>query len=162
MIYKKNITYGFCIVDIVDLKKKFQHKICFKKKHLFLKLKNSPTQSLTNRLTKKGNFLKVYKVLKKFYFQYILQKKFQSISLSSNFLFFFFKYNSFKDFDRVLLWKYNQLDCMFSFKAKKVKKKKNKLDFLFITGIKRVLMCINIIKYLVLIKKKIKNNLCVF
>ena len=47
---------------------------------------------------------------------------------------------------------------MFSFKAKKVKKKKNKLDFLFITGIKRVLMCINIIKYLVLIKKKRKKK----
>lgn len=47
---------------------------------------------------------------------------------------------------------------MFSFKAKKVKKKKNKLDFLFITGIKRFLMCINIIKYLVLIKKKRKKK----
>ena len=76
---------------------------------------------------KRGNFLKIYKLLKQFYYKYLLQNKFTSISLTSNYMFFFKKYQSFRDFDRVLLWKYNSLDCMFTTKTRKIKKKKKKI-----------------------------------
>jgi hypothetical protein len=80
----------------------------------------------------------------------------------SNFLFFYNKYQSFRDFDRVLLWKYNALDCMFTAKTRKIKKKKKKkfnLSLVFITGLKRTLLCVNIIKYVTLLnlRKKKKN-----
>ena len=119
-----NIKYNFCISNILEIKKKFQHKICYKKKYSFLNLKDNPTKSISTRLTKKGNFLKIYKFIKKFYLSHMLKTKYKSIPLSSSFLFFFNKYKSFRDFDRVLFWKYIQLDCMFSVKVKKIKKKK--------------------------------------
>ena len=118
----------------------------------------------------KGNFLKMYKLLKQFYYKFMLQKKFKKIPKDCSFLFFFYKYNSFKDIDRVLLWKFNMLDCMFSVKTRKKKKKKlknlkkKKLNFsvnlLYITGIKRILLCITFIKLLMLLKcKKKRKNL---
>jgi hypothetical protein len=80
----------------------------------------------------------------------------------SNFLFFYNKRQSFKNFDKVLLWKYNSLDCIFNAKSKKFKKKKKEqptIKLVFITGIKRTLLCINIIKYIILLnlKRKKKN-----
>lgn len=93
------------------------------KKNMFLNLKHTPTYALTNRLSKRGNFLKTYKILKFFFYKRLLEKDFKKISIMSNFLFFFNKYSSFKDLDRVLMWKYSILDCMFSNKIKKLKKK---------------------------------------
>lgn len=158
-----SVNTGFCVINLLENKKKFQHKICYKKKYWFLNLKNNTSQSLANRLLKRGNFLKIYKILKKFYYKHLLQTKFNSISLTSNYMFFFKKYQSFRDFDRVLLWKYNSLDCMFTTKTRKIKKKKKKnynLNLLFITGIKRTLLCINIIKYLILMNvHRRKKNL---
>lgn len=119
-----NIKFSFCMKDILENKQNFQYKFCYKKKYRFLNLKNSPSKALTNRLMKRGNFLKIYKLIKKFYYIFILRQKFSSIPLMSNFLFFFKKYQSFRDFDRVLLWKYSVLDCMFTAKTRKIKKKK--------------------------------------
>lgn len=162
LLFCKNIKTNFCVSDLLEEKKKFQYKICYKKKYSFLNLKNLPSQALSNRLMKQGNYLKIYKLLKKFYYDYILRSKFSEIPLMSNFLFFYNKHQSFKDFDRVLLWKYNSLDCMFNAKTRKIKNKKKKkfnLNLIFIKGIKRTLLCINIIKYIILLnlKKKKKN-----
>ena len=162
IFFSTNIKYNFCVENILENKQAFQYKFCYKKKYNFLNLKHSPSQSLTNRLMKSGNFLKIYKLLKKFYYLYTLRNKFKSIPLMSNFLFFFNKYQSFRDFDRVLLWKYNSLDCMFTAKTRKIKKKKKKfnLNLLFITGLKRTLLCINIIKYIILMNlRRRKKNL---
>jgi len=150
----------FCIVTLLENKKNFQYKLCFKKKLSFLNLKNTPSISLTNRLMKRGNFLKIYKVLKKFYYKYLLQEKFSSISQASNYMFFYKKYHSFRDFDRVLLWKYTTLDCMFSVKTRKKigKNKKTSINYLFIQGLKRLLLCINLIKYTILMNVRRKNK----
>lgn len=160
--FSSKIKFSFCVNDILENKQNFQYKFCYKKKYKFLNLKNSPTQALSNRLMKRGNYLKIYKLVKRFYYDFILRQKFKSIPLMSNFLFFFKKYQSFRDFDRVLLWKYNSLDCMFTAKTRKIVKKKKKkfnLNLLFITGLKRTLLCINIIKYIVLmnLKRRKKN-----
>ena len=144
------------------MKESFRYKMCYQKKYNFLNFKNLPSQAIANRLMKRGNYLKIYKLLKKFYYTYILRQKFSSIPLMSNFLFFYKKYQSFKDFDRVLLWKYNMLDCMFTAKNRKIKKNKKKnynLNLLFITGLQRTILCINILKYVILmnLKRKKKN-----
>lgn len=158
-----NIKFNLCVVNLLENKKKFQHKFCYKKKYFFLNLKNNTSQSLATRLMKRGSFLKIYKLLKKFYYKYVLRTKFQSIPIGSNYMFFFNKYQSFRDLDRVLFWKYNSLDCMFTTKTRKSSKKKKKnynLNLLFITGIKRTLLCINIIKYLILMNvHRRKKNL---
>jgi hypothetical protein len=97
------INYSFCVIDVLENKKLLQYKICYKKKYKFLNLKNSTSQALSNRLMKRGNFLKIYKLLRKFFYNNVLKQKFSSIPLMSNFLFFYNKYQSFRDFDRVLL-----------------------------------------------------------
>jgi hypothetical protein len=52
---------------------------------------------------------------------------------------------------------------MFTAKTRKIKKKKKKkfnLNLLFITGLKRTLLCINIIKYIILMNlRRRKKNL---
>lgn len=155
--------YNFCLNDLADMRQNFKHKICYKKKYSFLNLKHTPTYALTNRLMKKGNFLKTYKTLKSFYYKDMLRGSFNQIPIMSNFLFFYNKYHAFKDLDRVLIWKYNQLDCMFSAKTRKIKqkkkeKKKQNVKLVFITGIKRVLLCINFIKYVILLRCKRKKK----
>lgn len=157
-----NINFFFCVKDLLETKESFQYKMCYQKKYNFLNFKNLPSQAIANRLMKRGNYLKIYKLIKKFYYIFILRQKFNSIPLMSNFLFFYKKYQSFRDFDRVLLWKYNTLDCMFTAKTRKIKKNKKKnfnLNLLFITGLKRTILCINILKYVILmtLKRKKKN-----
>ena len=158
-LFCKNIKFLFCVKDIGDMRKDFQHKICYKKKYQFLNLKHTPSNSICTRLMKRGNFLKIYKVIKIFYYQYVLKKKFYSIPTSSNFLFFFRKYYSFRDIDRVLFWKFIQLESMFAYKVKIFKKKKKQSNkLLFITGIKRTLLCVNILKNLIVLNLKHKKK----
>jgi hypothetical protein len=98
----KNYQYNFCIITILSNRKNTQEKLCYKKKYKFLNLKQTATQQLATRLMKRGNYLKVYKVIKKYYYMKVLGDMFYSIPMSSNFMFFFKKYQSFRDFDRVL------------------------------------------------------------
>lgn len=99
-IFKLN--YKFSINNLAETRKNFTHKICFKKKFKFLNLKYTPASTFCNRFMQKGNFLKIYKLLKRFYYTFMLRKQFKWVPEDSNF-FFFFKYNSFKDINRVLL-----------------------------------------------------------
>ena len=157
-----NIKRNFSINSLASLRDKYNHKICYKNKYKFLNLKLTPSQSLANRLTKKSNFLKSYKIIKKFYYDFLLKKMFKKLPINCNFLFFYKKYYSFRDFDRVLFWKYNSLDCMFTNKIKKLKKKKQKiLNYFFISGKKRIIFTINLVKILILLnfQRKKKNLL---
>lgn len=158
--FSNKIVYNFCIKEIGEMRYSFKHKICYKKKYQFLSLKHTPSYAITNRLMRKGNVLKIYKILKKFYYKDMLYKNFYKIPPLSNFLFFFNKYYSFRDFDRVLHWKLIQLDCMYTNKVSFYKKKKQQNStLLFIRGVKRTLLCINILKFLILLKiqRKRKN-----
>lgn len=158
--FSNKIVYNFCIKEIGEMRYSFKHKICYKKKYQFLSLKHTPSYAITNRLMRKGNVLKIYKILKKFYYKDMLYKNFYKIPPLSNFLFFFNKYYSFRDFDRVLHWKLIQLDCMYTNKVSFYKKKKQQNStLLFIRGVKRTLLCINVLKFLILLKiqRKRKN-----
>ncbi len=142
-----------------NLRQNFSLKICYKKKYNFLNLKHTPSHGLACRLTKKGNFIKSFKLLKKFYYVYILRLRKKTISIHSSFLFLYNKYASFKNFDRVLFWKFKSLNCMFSHKCKYFKKKKKtikKLSFVF--SKKRLLLSINFVKYLILLDCKRKEK----
>ncbi len=147
------------------MRKKFSLKICYKKKYSFLNLKYTPSHALASRLIKRGNFLKSYRFLKSFYYIYLLKMKKKSISRTNNFLFLYSRYLSFKDFDRVLFWKYKSLNCMFSHKSKTFKKKKKSFNkIIFTLPSKRLLLTINFLKYMVLLncrrgKKKIQYNI---
>jgi hypothetical protein len=81
---------------------KFQHKICYNQKLNFLKLKSTPSKSIACRITKRGNFLKTYKQLKYFFYKFLLKTYFKKIPVNSNFLYLFYRYHSFKNFDSVL------------------------------------------------------------
>lgn len=147
------------------MRKKFSLKICYKKKYNFLNLKYTPSHALASRLIKRGNFIKTYRLLKNFYYIYVLKLKKKFIDKRNNFLFLYKRYLSFKDFDRVLFWKFKTLNCMFSYKYKKLKKKKRsftKINFVFSN--KRLLLTINFIKYMILLnckrkKKKMQYNI---
>ena len=130
--FSNKIVYNFCIKEIGEMRYSFKHKICYKKKYQFLSLKHTPSYAITNRLMRKGNVLKIYKILKKFYYKDMLYKNFYKIPPLSNFLFFFNKYYSFRDFDRVLHWKLIQLDCMYTKKVSFYKKKNNKTPLYFL------------------------------
>lgn len=156
----KNITYHLCVAHIADLRSQFKHKICYKRKYQFLNLKHTPSYALCTRLRKRENTLQIYKLLNKFFYQELLRRRFYSIPLASNFLFFFNKYYSFRDINRVLHWKYTQLNCMFNHKVRFFKKKKSyATKLIFVTGNKRIVSCINFLKCLILlnVQRKKKN-----
>lgn len=154
-----NINYNFSLQNIKDLRKKFSLKICYKKKYNFLNLKYTPSQALSCRLTKRGNFLKTYRLLKNFYYIHLLKKKKTSINRHNNFLFLYKTYTSFKDFDRVLFWKYKSLNCLFNYKVKKFRKKKRKINTIkFTFKKKRLLLTLNFIKCLILLDCKRGNK----
>ena len=141
------------------MRENFKHKICYKKKYNFVNLKHTPTNAIIGRLMKRGNFLKTYKLIKYFFIFFLLHKNFKSIPTTSLFLYFYNKFYSFRDLDRVLFWKYLHLDCMFRYKSKKLKKKKIfKHNLYFVEGKKRFILCINYLKYLILLYCKRKKT----
>ena len=151
--------YTFSVTNQKLLRTKFNYKICYKHKYNFLKLKYTPSIALANRLMRNGKFLKIFKLLKKHYYGFLLFKNFKNIPVSSNFLFFYQRYFSFRDIDRVLFWKYKQLDCMFTNKVKKIKKKKKQFSKLFfLIEAKRIPLCINFLKYTILLKSQRKKK----
>ena len=155
-----NINYRFSVVGMLSLKSKFAHKLVFNKKHTFLKRRSMPVQSLSCRFMNRGNFLKIYKQLNYLYYKSFLRTKLKTIPVSSNFLFFFKKYDSFKSFDKTLFWRINQLDCIFSHKHNASKKQKiSSLNLKYISGVKRLLLCLNFLKYVILlsVSRKKKN-----
>lgn len=93
--------YFFCVKSISLLRNSFHSKICFQEKYKFLTLKYTPTYAISNRIMKKGKFLKIYKLVKKSFNYKLLFLDLKKISISSNFLFFYKRYYSFRDSDRV-------------------------------------------------------------
>ena len=155
-----NMKYKFSVKGLLSLKSKFAHKLVFNKKHAFIKKKSMPVQSLSCRFMNKGNFLKIYKQINYVYYKHFLRTKLKTTPLSSNFLFFFKKYDSFKSFDKTLFWRISQLDCIFSHKHNASKKKKtSSLNLKHISGVKRLLLCLNFLKFVIMlsISRKRKN-----
>lgn len=96
------IKYKFSIETTALLNEKFQHKVCYKKKYNFLKMKDSLSKSIVTRIMRRGNFLKTYKLFKKFYNIILLRKHFKNISYLSNFIYLYKSFFSFRNLDKVL------------------------------------------------------------
>lgn len=154
-----NLKKNFSIENLGILRKNFSLKICYKKKYNFLNLKYTPSQALAGRLTKRGNYIKTYRLLKNFFYIYLLRQKLKKLDRHNNFLFLYNSYLSFKDFDRVLYWKYKMLNCMFNHKSKRFKKNKTKSSTVkFVLKKKRLLLTINFIKNIILLDCKRSNK----
>jgi hypothetical protein len=101
-IFCQSLHYQFGVNNQQILRNKFKYKIAYKEKYKFLKLKYTPTTAISTRLMRQGKFLKIYKLFKNYFYSYLLFKNFKNIPVSSDFLFFYQRYFSFRDSDRVL------------------------------------------------------------
>ena len=145
--------YKFSIQQLINQRVKFQHKICYKVNSLNLKLKSTPTQSLTNRFFRDGKFLKLYKNCNNFYFKNIITNVI-NLPQNNEFKNLFYLYQSFTDFNRVLFWRIMSINTLFNIK----KLKKRKLLYYLRTE-RRAVVVLNWLKYIVKLKKlNFKNN----
>jgi hypothetical protein len=95
------IIQCFSIEQLLNQRRKFQHKICYKGYDSHLKLKTTPTQALATRLMRDGQFIKLYRNCHSFYFK-TMYKNVKSLPENNEFKNLFFQYQSFTDFNRVL------------------------------------------------------------
>lgn len=140
--------------SVIQIRKDFAHSICYKKKHRFLRYKSSPVKSLSNRIMSRGNHLKIYKFLKKYYNNFLLKILIKKIPITSNFYLLYKAYRSTKNFDKVLLYKLSLLDHCFTLKYTISAESKNAF---YIDGVKKILVPLNHIKSLLLLKKDKKG-----
>ncbi len=145
--------YLFSFQTMFWARKRFQHKICFKPSLHFLKAKSLPTISLTTRLMKKGEFIKLYKFCLKFYLIKVLPV-IKYLPDNSEFKTIFSLYRCFIDFDQILVWKLQTVNPLFNMK----KLKKKKLLY-YLRPERRIVLILQWLKALLKIKKKNQHNL---
>jgi hypothetical protein len=131
---------------------KFQHKICFKPSLSYLRLKTTPAISISSRLYRDGNFLRIYKKLQKAFLQ-ILLTKVKSLPHNNEFKNLFDQYQSFRDINRVLFWKLTSVNSLFN-----VKKLKNKRILYYLRPERRAVLVLLWLKNLTKLKKKDYHN----
>lgn len=109
------IKYNFSLKQLSNQRLKFQHKICFKDSIKHLRLKTTPAIAMSSRLYRDGNFLRLYKQLQKS-FVYKLLPNISGLPQNNEFKNLFKQYQSFSDINRVLFWKLNSINSLFSLK----------------------------------------------
>lgn len=107
--------FNFSLKQLSSQRLKFQHKICFKESLQHLRLKSTPAIAVSSRLYRDGNFLRLYKQLQKS-FIYKLLPIISSLPQNNEFKNLFKQYQSFSDINRVLFWKLNSINSLFSLK----------------------------------------------
>lgn len=120
--------------NLAIVRKNYSLKICFKTSLTFLKYKNSITNSLSNRLTIKSNYMRSYKNVCQYYTKTLRSSflknnlKFKNYELSAASKNLLFKAligrSSIKNFDILLLWKAVQVNSLFNVKITTKKKRK--------------------------------------
>lgn len=95
------LTSKFSVQQLAKQRLAFQHKICFRDSLTHLRLKTTPTVAVASRLFRDGNFLRLYKKTQKAFFHYIL-KLVSNLPHNNEFKNLFFRYYSFRDFNRIL------------------------------------------------------------
>lgn len=120
--------------NLAIVRKNYSLKICFKTSLTFLKYKNSITNSLSNRLTVKSNYMRSYKNVCQYYTKTLRSSflknnlKFKNYELSAASKNLLFKAligrSSIKNFDILLLWKAVQVNSLFNVKITTKKKRK--------------------------------------
>ncbi len=141
------IKYFFSLKQISTQRVKFQHKICFKKSLLYLRLKTTPSIAIVSRLFRDGNFLRLYKKLQQA-FLYNLIPRVSTLPQNNEFKNLFKQYHSFRDLNRVLFWKLTSVNCLFN-----LKKMGSKKNLYFLNPNKRVVLPLLWIKNVIKLKK---------
>lgn len=129
------------------------HKVCYKPKLNFLKYRISLTNSLSNRIVYRSQYLRSYKDLR-YYYTNILRANFLNFMLdeyklylwknfkNKDFLLLYSKKPSTKNLDHALLWRGEQTNSLFNVRSKILRKKKKNYirhRVFFISGHKRLL-----------------------
>ncbi len=143
----------FSTQQLAQQRLKFSHKICFKVDRQPLKLKSTPTISLSCRLFRDGNFLRLYKNCQYFFIK-ILLYKINSLPHNNEFKNLFYQYQSFRDFNRVLFWKLMTVNCIFN-----LKKLKNKKILYYLKPERRAVLVLLWLKNILKLRKKNDHNL---
>ena len=108
------IFYKFSISQVTQQRSQFFKKICFSK-NKYLGTKVSPTKYLTTKLSRHGLALFAYRNTTKFYLNRVL-KNVLKLSDNNEFKNLYMLYDSFKDFNRVIVWRVTQLNPLFNLK----------------------------------------------
>lgn len=131
----KNSIYYYTCANLALVRKNYCLKICYKQPISFLKYKISITNSLSNRLVIRSNYLRSYKNLTEFYVK-LLRANFLSnqnnkysiyklTSVQKNYFSkLFINQNSIRNFEFLLLWRATQINSLFNVRITAKKKKK--------------------------------------
>lgn len=153
------------IVSLTLMRNGFKHKICYKPQYLFLRLKTTPTKSISTRVMVGGKFLKFYKLCKKYYTVFFLRKVVYLLNDNNIFKKQFNEYRLYRDFDMALFWRIHLVNSIFNLHAQysytKLKKKKQHVNIYLahIKGISRYMFVLSALKALIYCGKKNRQNL---
>lgn len=149
----KNFKYNYTCANLALIRKNYCLKICYKQPISFLKYKISITNSLSNRLAIRSNYLRSYKNLTEFYIKLLranfLNNKenkygiYKLTAVQKNYFSkLFINQNSIRNFEFLLLWRATQINSLFNVRIT-AKKKKKKIFYthrvFFIKPKKRIL-----------------------
>lgn len=146
--------YKYTCDKIAVTRQEVSHKVCYRRPLNFLKYKTSLTQSISNRLVYRSQYLRSYKDLR-FYYNSVLRANFCPHVLdeykpyvlsnfnNKEFLLAFSQHLSMFDLDHALLWRGVQTNSLFNVRSERVKRKKKVFYYrhrvYFISGFKRLL-----------------------
>lgn len=120
-MYVRKLIASFSVQQLGKQRVSFRHKICFKESLNYLGLKTTPTIAITARLFRDGNFLRLYRQTQRAFFKYILNIV-PHLPHNNEFKNLYFRYYSFRDFNRILFWKIMSVNSLFN--LKKLSKKR--------------------------------------
>ena len=146
------IKFFFSIKQLSSQRLKFQHKICFKDDLSHLKLKSTPTKSITSRLYKDGNFLRIYKQLQKMFLNDLIPNVYK-LPQNNEFKNIYIQNQSFCDMDRVLFWKLTTINSLFN-----LKKLKNRRILFYLRPERRIVLILLWLKNIIKLRKSNKFN----
>ena len=144
--------YLFSVQQLATQRVKFQHKICFKQSLNFLRLKTTPSISITSRLYRDGNFLRIYKKLQQAFILLLLPEV-NLLAQNNEFKNLFEQYQSFRDLNRVLFWKITSVNSLFN-----LKRLKSKRILYYLKPNRRVVLVLLWLKSLIKLRKKNFHN----
>lgn len=133
-LLNNNYCYYTC-ANLALARKNYCLKMCYRQPISFLKYKISITNSLSNRLVIRSNYLRSYKNLTQFYVKLLranflrnTNNKFQAYKLTTAqqnyFSKLFINQNSIRNFEFFLLWRATQINSLFNVRITAKKKKK--------------------------------------
>ncbi len=120
-VHTLNLQFKFSISQILNQKSKNINKLCFKPEKQFLAHKEIISSKLTSKLIKKGKFLKKYKLMQSYYIDYIINNV-AKLPNNNEFKNIYKLYSSFRDINRLLMWRIVKINPLFNLKI--IKKKK--------------------------------------